>query len=202
MTEQVRSPKSDKPRAYQMKQRALSVDETRQRIVEATVRLHGSLGPAQTSIAAIAQEASVTRLTVYRHFPDLDALFGACTAHWAAQQQLPDLDAWLAIADPEARLRFALTDVYRFFGDAQQMLELVNRDREAMPTFVRERSQARDEARVESVLSAWPARRRTARRRALIGHALAFTTWHSLCVEQGLRRTRAADEMVRLVIGA
>ena len=69
-----------------MKQRATSVDETRQRIVEATVRLHGTLGPGQTSIAAIAQEASVTRVTVYRHFPDIDALFGACTAHWAAEQ--------------------------------------------------------------------------------------------------------------------
>ena len=184
-----------------MKQRATSVDETRQRIVEATVRLHGTLGPAQTSIAAIAQEASVTRLTVYRHFPDLDALFGACTAHWAAQQQLPDLDAWLAIGIPEARLRFALTDLYRFFDDAQQMLELVHRDRDAMPTAVRERSHAQDEARVESVLSAWPTRQRSARRRALIGHAMAFSTWHSLCVEHGLRRTRAADEMVRLVVG-
>jgi len=185
-----------------MKQRATSVDETRQRIVEATVRLHGTLGPAQTSIAAIAQEASVTRLTVYRHFPDIDALFGACTAHWAAQQQLPDLEAWLAIGSPEARLRFALIDLYRFFEDAQQMLELVHRDREAMPATVRERNQAHDEARVESVLSAWPARQRSARRRALIGHAMAFSTWHSLCAEHGLTRTRAADEMVRLVVGA
>ena len=77
-----------------MRRRAEQVDRTRQRIVEATVELHGSVGPAATTIAAIAEAAGVTRLTVYRHFPDEDALFAARSAHWLARQQLPDPAAW------------------------------------------------------------------------------------------------------------
>ena len=40
-------------RKYELKKRAERQDETRQRIVEATVALHEELGPAQTSISAI-----------------------------------------------------------------------------------------------------------------------------------------------------
>src|SRR5665811_1687119 len=86
-SEQMRSIKS---RPYRMKRRAEQVDETRQRITEAAVRLHTTVGPAHSSIAAVAEEAGVTRLTVYRHFADLDALFAACRAHWSAQNPRPD----------------------------------------------------------------------------------------------------------------
>src|SRR5215471_19726118 len=85
LSEQDRSPN---PRPYRMRRRAEQVDQTRQRIVAATVQLHGTLGPAATTIAAIAEAAGVTRLTVYRHFPDDAALFGACSAHWISRQQL------------------------------------------------------------------------------------------------------------------
>jgi AcrR family transcriptional regulator len=73
-----------------MRRRAEQEDQTRQRIVEATAELNGSIGPAATTIAAIANRAGVTRLTVCRHFPDDAALFAACSAHWIARQQLPD----------------------------------------------------------------------------------------------------------------
>ena len=53
-----------------MRKRAEQVDQTHQRIVEAAVHLHGTVGPAATTIAGIAEQAGVTRLTVYRHFPD------------------------------------------------------------------------------------------------------------------------------------
>ena len=72
-----------------MRKRADDVAATRQRIVEAAVRLHGTIGPAATTISALAEEAGVTRLTVYRHFPDDLALFTACSAHWAAGQICP-----------------------------------------------------------------------------------------------------------------
>jgi AcrR family transcriptional regulator len=71
-----------------------SLSQTRQRIVEATVALHGSVGPAATTIAAIADRANVTRLTVYRHFPDETTLFNACSAHWLSQRQPSDPGAW------------------------------------------------------------------------------------------------------------
>jgi AcrR family transcriptional regulator len=182
-----------------MTARADQVEETRARIVEATVALHGSVGPAYTTVAAIAEKAGVTRLTVYRHFPDDDALFAACTAHWAAQRQMPDIDAWLAVPDPTDRVRVALTDLYRFFADAEPMLTRSARDREAVPESIRERTRDWEAARVEAVLSAWPSRRRTTSRRALVGHAVAFSTWRSLCLEQGLPPREAVRAMVRLV---
>jgi AcrR family transcriptional regulator len=182
-----------------MTARADQVEQTRKRIVEAAVALHGSVGPANTTVAAIAAAAGVTRLTVYRHFPDDDALFAACTAHWATQQQMPNLDAWLAEPDPAKRVRAALTDLYRFFADAEPMLTRSARDRDALPEFLRQRNRDRDAARVEAVLSAWPSRQRTSTRRALVGHALAFGTWRSLCFEQGLPSDEAVDAMVRLI---
>lgn len=182
-----------------MTNRADQVDQTRERIIEATVDLHGSLGPAYTTVSAIAQHAGVTRLTVYRHFPDNDALFAACTAHWAAQQRMPDLDAWRELPDPATRLNFALTDLYRFFAEAQQMLTLSSRDWDELPEFVQTSTQQLEKARIDAILSAWPRHQRTGTRRGLIGHATAFRTWRSLCIEQGLSPKAAVAAMVRML---
>ncbi len=69
-------------RSYNLGQRASSQEETPRRIVDATVALHEEIGPRATTISAIAEKASVQRLTVYRHFPDETELFKACTSHW------------------------------------------------------------------------------------------------------------------------
>ena len=92
-------------RKYELKQRALSQAETRQRIVDATVDLHRELGPLRTTISAIAERAGVQRLTVYRHFPDDRALFGACSSQWRAAHPMPDPSAWAAVEDPAERLQ-------------------------------------------------------------------------------------------------
>ncbi len=182
-----------------MTKRAQHVDETRQRIIAATVDLHGSVGPANTTVSAIAEAAGVTRVTVYRHFPDVDALFAACTSHWAARQRMPDPTAWREIPGPEERALAAFADLYRFFREAEPMLTRTNRDRGALPAFVRERNQQTTQAQVEALLDAWPPRQRTKRRRALVGHAMSFATWRSLCVDQGLPERAAVAEMTRLV---
>src|ERR1035437_5730256 len=113
-SEQMRSIKT---RPYRMRRRAEQVDETRTRITEAAVRLHTTVGPAHSSIAAVAEEAGVTRLTVYRHFADLDALFEACRAHWSAQNPRPDATAWPLIADLEERARRAFGELYGWYRD-------------------------------------------------------------------------------------
>src|SRR3954469_5498090 len=169
-----------------MVKRAQQIDETRKRIVAATVELHGTIGPANTTVSAIAEAAGGTRVPGYRDFPDEDALFAACTSHWAAQQRMPDLAGWRAIPAREDRARAALTDLYRFFQGAEPMLTLTTRDREALPEFVRQRNQQTTETQIDALLEAWPNRQRTKRRRSLIGHALSFTTWHSLCVDHAL----------------
>src|SRR5438034_9663481 len=91
---------TDQKRPYRMKRRAELEERTRRRITESAVALHGTVGPARTSISAVAERAGVRRSTVYRHFPDEPALFAACSAHWRAANPRPDLERWSAIEDP------------------------------------------------------------------------------------------------------
>src|SRR5690349_22261106 len=91
---------SDQKRPYRMTRRAELEEQTRQRITESAVALHEELGPAQTSISAIAERAGVRRSTIYRHFPDDEALFAACSAHWRAANPPPAPETWMSIQDP------------------------------------------------------------------------------------------------------
>lgn len=183
-----------------MKARAEQMDETRQRIVSATVELHGSVGPAATTIAAIADLAKVTRLTVYRHFPDETTLFDACSAHWLSGQRLPDPGAWEQISEPGDRLRAGLADLYRFYRAGADMLVHIYRDFAAMPPDHQQRLLDQD-SHHNKILAA-PFRISSSRRRRLraaIGHATSFWTWHSLCVEQGLSDQEAVELMADMV---
>jgi AcrR family transcriptional regulator len=184
-----------------MRRRAEQVDQTRQRIVEATVELHGSVGPAATTIAAIAEAAGVTRLTVYRHFPDEDALFGACSAHWISRQRLPDPGAWSGIDDPAGRLRAGLADLYRFFRAGAGMLTCIYRDLATLPEAYQQGLRDRDTFFREVLAAPFGGTDgEHRRRRAVIGHAISFWTWRSLCLDQGLSDTEAVDAMTGMVL--
>src|SRR3954452_6868814 len=98
---------SDRKRPYKMKRRAELEAQTKQRITESAVELHGTLGPARTSMKDVAEHAGVARSTVYRHLVDEEALFGACSAHWAAETPPPDLPQWTRIDGPAERLHVA-----------------------------------------------------------------------------------------------
>jgi AcrR family transcriptional regulator len=185
-------------RRYRKRRRAELEDETRLRITEAAVDLHGSLGPAKTTISAVAERAGVQRATVYRHFPDEEALFGACSAHWLGQHPLPDLAEWAAVADPEDRLRLALSALYAWYEAGEEMLERTTRDATLVPAMqgAVELRRAWLAAAVETIVRGRP--ERGARRRrveATIGHAVSFATWRSLVREQGLSGPDAAELM-------
>src|SRR5437667_6091387 len=109
-----RTAMTDQKRVYRKLRRAEHEAETRRRITESAMELHGTVGPSRTSISAVAARAGVRRSTVYRHFPDEAALFAACSSHWAALNPPPDLEAWAAILDPEARLASALLQLYGY----------------------------------------------------------------------------------------
>jgi len=188
-------------RKYEKKRRAELEEETRRRITETAVELHGTVGPARTSISAIAERAGVRRSTVYRHFPDEVALFDACSSHWESVNPLPDPGAWESIEDPDERLRTALGELYEFYGRTERMLANLHRDEVTMP-LVRERfARFRGyQSTVQELLLNGHAKRGQARdeTRAAIGHALAFPTWHSLTREQGLTDGQAVELMSRL----
>jgi AcrR family transcriptional regulator len=193
---------ADQKRPYRMKRRAELEELTRRRITESAVALHGTVGPARTSVSALAEHAGVRRSTVYRHFPDEASLFAACTAHWAAANPIPDIGAWAQIEDPDERLRAALDALYRYYRRTADMLENLIRDepvselvREHFAAYHRYVAAARD-ALVRGRRSRGRAR---TRERAAIGHALAFGTWRSLALDEGLDDAQAAELMVRLV---
>lgn len=182
-------------RKYELKRRAESREQTRQRIVEAAAGLHSTVGPARTSVAAIAASAGVQRHTVYAHFPDDESLFRACSGHWRATHPFPDPAPWLALADPERRLRRALIDVYAWYTGVEEALVLFARDAELFPEL-RAKTEAEQRALADA-LAAGFARRRAVR--AAVGHALHFETWRSLVRSEGLPNRRAAELMVALV---
>jgi AcrR family transcriptional regulator len=196
---------ADKKRQYRMHRRAESQQETRLRITESAVALHGTVGPAKTSISAVAAHAGVRRSTVYRHFPDEATLFDACNAHWAAANPTPDLDTWSAIRNPDERLPVALDELYAFYRRTERMLDNLYRDETAVP-LVQERFAA-FRAYLTAARDTLLAGRnlRGARRgvtRAALGHAIAFSTWKSLAREQGLNDTDATTLARGFVIAA
>ena len=121
-------PRTTPPRPYTMRARKDAVEETRLAITEATMRLHERVGPRATTVSAVAEEANVTRLTVYRHFPSDEALVIACSAHWRELHPRPDPAAWARIGDPVARLRTALAETYRWAATAAPMMTMIHRD--------------------------------------------------------------------------
>jgi AcrR family transcriptional regulator len=188
-------------RKYELKQRARRQAETRQRIVEAAVDLHTSVGPARTTISAIAERADVQRHTVYAHFPDEQTLFRACSAHWQARHPVPDFASLVAIEDPERRLSRTLTELYGWYESVEPELALFIRDASLVAANAEALAETTEAiaALADSLARAWPRRKAV---RAAIGHALDFETWRSLARRQGLSRRQAVDAMLRLVASA
>jgi AcrR family transcriptional regulator len=186
-----------------MRARHDAVAATRRVITEATMNLHERVGPRETTVSAIAAAAQVTRLTVYRHFPDDEALVLACSAHWRALHPRPDVAHWKHIRDPVLRLRTALTETYRWAAAAAPMMRMIHRDVDSMPAFVGYQLAADERARVAALAVGFGARGRAGRRlAAALAHALHVNTWSSLCADGGLTDSEAVDVMVGAVLAA
>ena len=191
-------------RRYEKRARAAQEQETRLRVIEAAIALHGTAGPARTTISAIAERAGVRRATVYRHFPDERALLLGCSGAWRERNPVPDPATWAAIADPAERVEAALDALYRWYEQAEPMLSALLRDIEAMPIIAElQAGRLAYLAGVEDGLaSGWGARGRAATRlRATIGIALDFFTWRTLN-ERGLSRGEAIAVMSSAVRAA
>ncbi|HEX6022940.1 MAG TPA: helix-turn-helix domain-containing protein [Solirubrobacter sp.] len=177
-------------RKYELKKRAQEMAETHRRITEAAIELHGTVGPARTTMSAVAKRAGVERRTLYRHFPTEAELFEACSSHYFAAHPLPDLSAW------SGDLEGALAELYAYyertapmFANALRDAELVDFARDAMAplhTYLDDTATVLAEGRDGPLVK--PA----------VRHAIAFSTWQSLSAN-GLDRTTAARLMTALV---
>ena len=179
-----------KSRPYQLRARADSMDRTRARITQAAIELHGTIGPAATTMSAVAERAGITRATLYRHFPNEGALFTACSAEWRNANPSPDPAQWAAIADPYDRLMTALLELYGWYRSAEAMRTNLLRDLAVMPPAIRAGIESHPPTIADVLDAGWPHRSRL--RRAAIGHGVAFETWQSLAHE-GLSDAEAGE---------
>ena len=179
-----------RPRAYTKVRRAATEEATREKIVCAIVALHEEVGPARTTVSAIADKAGVERLTVYRHFPDEPSMLRACSAHWTALHPLPPIPA--DGADPLAAFRRTILRLYGWYRANAAMLVQITTDARKIPLVAELIAPIDSELdRAAAQLDAnWP--RRSARRATTIRHALEFSTWRSLDRLTGNDRRAAA----------
>jgi AcrR family transcriptional regulator len=192
-------------RRYELRQRAADMAETRRRITEAAVELHGTLGPARTTLSAVARQAGVQRHTVYRHFPTEADLFGACAEHYLDAHPLPDLARWRAVGDPRERLGRALDELYAYYETTAPMFGKILRDAElveALGPTLAPLERFRAEA-VDALAAGWRVRGR--RRRTLaaaLRHAIDVRTFSSLTAGGDIERAEAVELVTALVVAA
>jgi AcrR family transcriptional regulator len=192
-------------RKYEQRKRAEQQDETRARIVRAAVELHGLLGPARTTVSAVAERAGVQRNTLYRHFPDDRSLVQACSALFGGENPLPDPAEWTETTDPLERARRALGELYAFWQQHEQLVGNVLRDAET-DELIRETSAeswgvALAEIR-DTIAAAWPRGRQRKRVVAAAALAIDFRTWQSLVRHSGLSSQAAAQLMAEMIRAA
>jgi AcrR family transcriptional regulator len=184
-------------RTYTLKRRAEQQAQTRQRIVEAAIDLHSSVGPARTTLSMIADRAGVQRHTLYAHFPDDRSLHMACSGLHAERDPLPDAAPWRAIAERRDRLRAGLTAIYAWYARNADLVGCVLRDIEVMPQ-TREIFDLRFApffAAYHEVLGA----KLSAQQRAVLVLALSYFTWRTLAREVGLTPAAAVETMVQAI---
>lgn len=171
-------------RKYEQRERARKHAATRQRIIDALIELHETVGAAQTTVVEVARRAGVGRMTVYNHFPTEADMVVACTSHWITQHPPPDLDAWTEIGDPDERLSTALDDLYVYYRQTQAMWTTAYRDAQLVDSLgkVMESTWFALLDRAVSVLAGGRGLR-GARKRRVVGAlrlVVDFPTWRTL----------------------
>jgi AcrR family transcriptional regulator len=187
-------------RPYVKAARAQSEAETRNRIIDALVELHEEIGPARTTVKAVAERAGVQRLTVYRHFADEGEMISACSARWQERVHPPDLTA-ISASDPRQRTRQILLALYRYYREGERMLSKVYADAPHVEAVRRELAgyDAYVHMLVTEMERGW--RGRSAARRTTLRHAARFATWQSLAALD-LDDNAAVDLVLRWCDGA
>jgi AcrR family transcriptional regulator len=191
-------------RKYELKKRAEQMGETRLRITEAAIQLHGTVGPSRTTLSAVAERAGVERRTLYRHFPNEADLFAACSTHYFTANPWPDLGDWPAVRDPQQRLERALDELYAYYERTEPMFSNVLRDAEVVD-FARDAVAPLGEYLEDAAETLIVGRQVRGRRRQLLmgalRHVLAFSTWRSLSAK-GIGRSDAVKLSTALVEAA
>lgn len=185
-------------RKYTLGKRAEAQAETRRRIVEATVELHGTVGPANTTVSMIAEKAGVQRHTFYAHFPDERSVMMACSGHVMERDPLPDAAAWRALATPEERLQAGLREIYDWFDRNADVIGCALRDGEHHELVAEINA-----LRMGPSIAAYHetlGKGLNAKQTAMLTLALSFFTWRTLARDAGLSQKDAVAVMTQAIL--
>jgi len=130
------------PRRYQMATRERAVQDTRQRIIDAAISLHALRGVIATNWEEIAERASVSTATVYRHFPSLGELVPACArTAFEAGARLPSpaqaAAAFAGLTRPAPRIERLIRESCRCYELGAGWLAAARRDAKSVPALDR-----------------------------------------------------------------
>ena len=171
-----------------MSKRAAAAAQTRKRIVDATLELHGEQGIAATSWDDIAARAGVGVGTVYRHFPSLDELIPACGEIAMQVIGVPDPSTVPALFEHatniDERVEQLVGETFALYERGAPQLRAIRRESDV------HRRVAADRAAFETVLSALVDTALepldvTLHDRAVVRALVDLNTWEALR-EQGL----------------
>lgn len=171
-----------KKRKYSMSKRAEQQRQTRERIVDAVIDLHEKVGPANTSIKAVAENAGVQRLTVYRYFPDEKSLYHACTSRWLLSNPLPAVSDWESVCDASKRSHAALLAFCRYYRDTRSMWQSAYRDVDHVEAMRKPMGGIEEylDAIRDDLLACWKVHGKQKQQLGItLRHCLRFSTWQS-----------------------
>lgn len=178
------------PRKYSMERRAAAIEETRRRIVDATVELHNEKGVSGTSMQDIADRSGVALATVYRHFPTLDTLIPACGARNIELNPLPEDSVLDGLEGGEERVAALVTVLFAHYEHGHRAYEVGIAEAVTLPVMARLMAQISARVRdlvAEATRSFGPDRRHL----SLAAGLCDFRVWRSL-TEAGLSTPDAA----------
>jgi AcrR family transcriptional regulator len=117
------------PRRYTLGKRGEAQAETRQRIIEATLRLYREIGVAATTVPLVAKAADVAPATVRNHFPGPNDLAESAADAILADVRMPDESIFAGVSDPIERLERLLHEAAAFFERSTGWWEVREADR-------------------------------------------------------------------------
>lgn len=175
-------PAASNKRSYKSPRRAAQAAKTREMILGALVDQVCDTGRADFSVADIAERAGVAVRTVYRHFPDRNALMDGLDAHLEAETATPDA----SLEDLE-HVGDHLTALFEAFERTPRLVEAGHVTR--LGRELRARGRARRGERVRSMIDEWLAPLTMRERRAAFAvfrSMFGSHTWRTMRSELGM----------------
>ena len=183
-----------------MTSRAFAAAQTRRRIVDATLELHGEQGIAATSWDDIALRAGVGVGTVYRHFPSLDELIPACGEITRQVVALPDPRAVFGPGDaPAERIERLVREAFAVYERGAPQLRAIRNEPGVHPNVAQagEEVEASLAALIDEALEPFDV---TPADRAVVRAMVDLNTWEAMRAQE-LGHAEAVTATAEMLVG-